>query len=273
MKTIALEKSQLLDLLLILSPDSSKNTLKSWVEKGRVTVNGCTVDKWNIEVFKGQEIAVGQRVAFTDEGVKILYEDGHIVVIDKPEKLLSVATDSETERTAHSILKRRCNRMVYPVHRLDRDTSGVMLFAYTEQAREILKLKFADHTIDREYYALVEGILKPRKGTWKSILAEDDVFFVKSSNTGKLAITHYELCGVKNRLSIVRFKLETGRKNQIRVHASESGHPIVGDKKYGSKINRFKRLCLHAHLLGFEHPITGKRMSFTSPLPSFLSST
>lgn len=271
MKLEVQEKTPLLEILQRLSPDSSKNTLKSWVEKGRVTVDGCVVSQWNRDILKGQEVAVGQRVSFADEGVKILYEDGHLIVIDKPEKLLSVATDSEAERTAHSILKRRSSRMVYPVHRLDRDTSGVMVFAYTEQAREKLKDNFADHTIDREYYGLVEGVLKPRKGTWKSILAEDDVFFVKSSSTGKLAITHYELCGVKNRLSVVRFKLETGRKNQIRVHASEAGHPIVGDKKYGSKINRYKRLCLHAHILGFKHPITGKNMSFTSPLPQFLS--
>lgn len=271
MKIFVEKEAPLLDALQALSPDSSKNTLKSWVKKGRVTVNGCVADRCNQKVAHGQEVAVGQRLFFTEEGVKILYEDGHIVVIDKPEKLLSVATDAETERTAHSILKRRALRMVYPVHRLDRDTSGVMLFAYTEQAREKLKTMFAAHDIQREYYGLVEGVLKPRKGIWKSKLVEEDDFFVKSGEGGKMAITQYELCGVKNRLSIVRFQLETGRKNQIRVHASEAGYPIVGDKKYGASTNRFKRLCLHAYLLGFVHPITRKKMEFTSPLPSFLN--
>lgn len=271
MKIVLEKETPLLDVLQALSPDSSKNTLKSWVGKGRVTVNGCVVDRCNQTVARGQEVAIGQRLFFTEEGVKILYEDGHIIVVDKPEKLLSVATDAESERTVHSILKRRVERMVYPVHRLDKDTSGVMVFAYTQQSREKLKEMFAAHDIQREYYGLLEGVLKPRKGTWKSALVEEDDFFVKSSEGGKMAITHYELVGVKNRLSIARFQLETGRKNQIRVHASEAGYPIVGDKKYGSSINRFKRLCLHAHLLGFTHPITGKKMKFTSPLPRFFT--
>lgn len=269
MKTITLQEVLLLNLLQKLSPDSSKNTLKSWVEKGRVTVDGCVVHRFNQKLSKGQEVAIGPRASFAEEGVKILYEDRHLIVIDKPEKLLSVATEKERERTAHSILKRRVDRVVYPVHRLDRDTSGVMLFAYTEEAKDKLKNLFESHDVEREYYGLVEGILKPRKGTWQSLIAEEEGFVMKSGKRGKLAITYYERLSVKKKMSVVHFRLETGRKNQIRVHASEAGYPIVGDKKYGSHTNRFKRLCLHAHTLGFCHPITGKKMHFTSPLPAF----
>lgn len=269
MKIIVEKERPILEVLQELSPDSSKSTLKSWVEKGRVTVNGCVVPKWNGMFKKGQEVAVGQRVAFAEENIKILYEDGYLVVIEKPAKLLSVSTTTETEKTAHAILKNRCNHVVYPVHRLDRDTSGVMMFVYTEEARDIMKEKFAEHAIEREYFGLVEGALKPRKGTWKSFLAEDTLYFVKTVEQGKLAITHYELIDVRKGISTVRFKLETGRKNQIRVHAADAGHPIVGDKKYGATNNRYKRLCLHAHILGFTHPITGKAMRFISPLPPF----
>src|SRR6185437_4017588 len=181
MKTTVEKERPILDVLQELSPESSKNTLKSWVEKGRVTANGCVVSKWHGTFKRGQEVMVGQRAAFAEEGVKILYEDTHLVVIDKPSKLLSVATTTQSLRTAHAILKQHAERLVYPVHRLDRDTSGVMVFVYTEEAREIMKEKFAEHSIEREYYGLVEGVLKPRKGTWKSLLAEDSIYFVKTS--------------------------------------------------------------------------------------------
>jgi len=255
-----------------LSPGSSKNTLKSWVEKGRVTVGGALARRWNCNV-QG-EVCVGQRAAFADEGVKILYEDLHLVVVDKPIGLLSVRTDSEAERTVHSILKRRRTKVVYPVHRLDRETSGVMVFVYTFAAQKVLKEKFEAHAIEREYRGIVEGILKPKKGTWKSYLAEDTNYFMKSRPEGKLAITHYEVIQHRKHTTLVRFHLETGRKNQIRVHASEAGYPILGDKKYGSSsYSPMGRLCLHAHILGFDHPVTGKKLRFTSPIPSvFLSS-
>ena len=263
MKYFLDKETPLLEVLQKLSPDSSKNTLKSWVEKGRVTVDGLAVRHWKKPV-KG-EVVVGQRVAFAEEGVKVLYEDEHIIVIDKPLGLLSVRTDKEAERTVHSILKRRRQKRVYPVHRLDRETSGVMLFAYTETARDHLKKKFEAHDIEREYMGIVEGILKPKTGTWKSNLIEDANYFMKSRQDGKLAITHYKILKYRKHSTLVSFTLETGRKNQIRVHASEAGHPILGDTKYGSAYSPLGRLCLHAHILGFSHPVTGKKMQFVSP--------
>ena len=269
MKTIAQAPALILDILQTLSPDSSKNTLKSWIEQGRVAVDGRLSLRWNKRVAKGEEVSIRPKTQLVGGGVKLLFEDDHIVVIEKPAKLLSVASETEFEKTAHNILKRRTKKRVWPVHRLDKDTSGVMMFAYTEEARDKLKEKFELHDIDREYHGIVQGILTPPEGTWESSLVEDANYFVKSSGIGKKAITHYTVISQNATVALVKFKLETGRKNQIRVHCSEAGHPIAGDLKYGSHIRFFKRLCLHASLLGFEHPITKKKMSFQSPLPTF----
>lgn len=275
MKLKIQEKTTLLAALEQLSPESSKNTLKSWVDQGRVSVNENRISSYRHELLPGQELKVGPKVAFADHGIKILYEDEHLVVLDKPDKLLTVSTASENEKTVHAILKRRLRRMVYPVHRLDRDTSGVMLFAYTTEARDKLKEQFEKHTIERIYYALLEGKPQPSKGTWRSILVEEENFYVRSlpnyDDRGKLAITHYEVLKQRKNSALVKFTLETGRKNQIRVHASEAGFPILGDTKYGGQANR-RRLCLHAHILGFHHPFRNKKMKFISPLPEYFAS-
>ena len=192
-------------------------------------------------------------------------------MVYKPEGLLSVATDSDLTISAHEILKRRTDgRMVYPVQRLDRETSGIMVFAYSEKARDGLKKLFHDHTIDREYSAIVEGVLKEKKGSWESYLKEDNNYVVKSTSSpeqGKWSVTHYEVLAETKTHSLMRFRLETGRKNQIRVHCKEAGHPIAGDKKYGAATNPASRLCLHACKLGFVHPVTELPLLFEVPLP------
>jgi tRNA pseudouridine32 synthase/23S rRNA pseudouridine746 synthase/23S rRNA pseudouridine1911/1915/1917 synthase len=269
MKMLVETPALILDILQKLSPDSSKNTLKSWIEQGRVSIDGRLSLRWNRRVLKGEEVVIRPKTQLVGGGIKLLFEDAHIVVIEKPVKLLSVASETEFEKTAHNILKRRTKKRVWPVHRLDKDTSGVMMFAYTEEARDILKNKFELHDIEREYHGIVQGILTPPVGTWESSLVEDASYFVKSSGIGKRAITHYTVISQNATVALVKFKLETGRKNQIRVHCSEAGHPIAGDLKYGSTIRFFKRLCLHASLLGFEHPITKKKMSFNASLPTF----
>ncbi len=272
-KHLVKEKISILSLLQKLSPESSKNTLKSWVEQGRVMIDGQRITTYRYDLQPGQEVVVGPKVSFSDEGIRILYEDRYLVVIDKPHQLLSVASLDENELTAHTILGRRLRKKVYPVHRLDKDTSGVMMFAYTEETYERLKDQFAEHSIERVYYATVHGIPKIKKGTWKSYLIEDDAYFVKSAPLGtlggKLAITHYELIREQGNLSLMKFTLETGRKNQIRVQAADAGHPVVGDRKYGLKTHRSKRLHLHAHILGFYHPFKKKTVRFVSPLPDF----
>lgn len=229
-------------------------------------VEGRVVRLANHPVQAGESVEIGPKVQFLRGDIRLLYEDADLVVIVKPEGLLSVATDFETH-SAHAILKERKEAIVYPVQRLDRETSGVMVFAYTQRAREGLQEQFQAHSIDRTYSGIVEGILQEKKGSWQSYLIEDPDYFVRSANQGKLSITHYEVIRETRKLSLVRFKLETGRKNQIRVHCSEAGHPLAGDEKYGAKTNPAKRLCLHASRLGFMHPASGKKMQFEIPMP------
>jgi 23S rRNA pseudouridine1911/1915/1917 synthase len=272
MHIIASQNASLMEVLGLLSKDSSKNTLRSWVEKGRVSIDGKVVKKSNIQVLQGQEVSVSKRIKFIENDLEVVYEDKHLVVVNKPEGLLSVAADFDKELTAHAILKRRYySQRVYPVHRLDRETSGVMVFAYSELARDHFKEKFYIHDIQREYIAIVEGDLATSQGTWQSYLFEDERYMVKSTSRdteGRLSITHYEVLAKNPRFSLLRLHLETGRKNQIRVHCKEAGHPIVGDVKYGSSSTTAGRLCLHASKLGFTHPFTRKSLSFESSVPS-----
>ena len=259
-----------LEVLSALFPESSKNTLRSWLERGRVTVDGQVAKKASAPIKKGQNVILGHRKEILDRSIEVLYEDEHLVVIMKPEGVLSVATDFQTRGTAHDILKRRFHAgRVYPVHRLDRETSGVMVFAYTQKAKEYFETLFFEHTILRSYVALVEGIVEKPKGTYESFLKEDDhcVVHSTSENYGKHAVTHFEVLSKKGKYSLVRFVLETGRKNQIRVHCKEAGHPIAGDIKYCALTNPIKRLALHAEKLGFVHPTNKKDLLFQTPIP------
>ena len=275
MNWIAKESSSLLDALTLLAPESSKNTLRSWIKQGRIEVDGKMVKEGHVTVKKGASIALGGRKQFINYAIEILHEDKSVVVIHKPEGLLSVATDYSPFKNVHGFLKRRLpGRNVYPVHRLDRETSGVMMFAYTEQARDHLKKQFEQHSIDREYIAIVEGHMDEPSGTWRSFLVEDEMtYFVKSTRKlgeGKEAITHYSTIQKSVHSTMLKLRLETGKKNQIRVHCSEASHPIVGDEKYGSRAPSAERVYLHAALLGFIHPDTEKKMVFErKPSPEF----
>ncbi len=271
MQTIIDSNQNLLEALVLMCPESSKNTLRSWIEKERIFVNGKLVTKPMHPLVKGDEVSLGKRSLILYKGIKVLYEDKHLIVVDKPEGLLSVATQFEECLTTHCIIKRRFNtQRVYPVHRLDRETSGVMVFAYTELARDYLKEKFRLHDITREYVAVVEGSFEKDKGTWQSYLLEDEAtYYVQSvaPEKGRLATTHYEVVSRSRQYTTLRVTLETGRKNQIRVHCKDAGHSIAGDKKYGSTKNPLNRLGLHAHKLGFIHPETNKPLLFESPIP------
>lgn len=271
MKHTVGKEASLLEILQEMAPDSSKNTLRSWLQTGRVMVDNQRETHANTEILPGQEVSIGPKVSFLRGSIRILHEDDSIVVLEKPEGLLSVATDFESRATVHTVLKRRFhNRRVYPVHRLDRETSGVMLFAYTEKARDQLKTQFEQHLVDKTYIALVEGVIELSKEVWESYLEENDFYYVRSTNdsqNGKLAVTHYEVIKTGKNCSLLRLKPQTGRKNQIRVHCSEAGYPIIGDKKYKALTNPLKRLCLHAQKISFAHPSTQRRMTFSSTLP------
>lgn len=271
MKHTVKTNQTLLEAVALLSPESTKTTHRSWIKEGRITVDGQVVKVSSTPVRIGQEIVLGQRTRFIDEKIKIYYEDDHLVVIEKPSGLLSVSTDFQKVKTAHHLLKKHYHpRKVFVVHRLDQDTSGVMLFAFTEIACDRLKAMFEEHSVERVYHAVVEGRIEEESGTWKSYLYEDANYVVHStndSNKGQIAITHYEVEGYSNKNTALTLTLETGRKNQIRVHCKDAGHSVLGDRKYGSTRDPIKRLCLHAHVLGFSHPITHKKLRFESPDP------
>ncbi len=265
------ESLPLMEALARLVPGSSKSAQRNWIKVGRVTINGKIIQRPDTSVAAGQTVRLAHKSKPLPQLLRILYEDRHLVVVNKPKGLLSVSTNFETEKTVHAILKEHYypNR-VYVVHRLDQDTSGVMLFALSQEGYDKLKEDFKTHALQRLYIAVVEGQLAPQKGSWTSYLWEDAHYRVHSSDDpkkGEKAVTHYEVKATNRQHSWVELTLETGKKNQIRIHCHGAGHPIVGDRKYGASVNPIKRLCLHAYILAFHHPVTRKWISFTSPPP------
>ena len=267
--------TSLLEALKSLYPDSSNTTLRKMLQAGRVRVDG-EVEKDAKRIIDSDEtVDVAQKsVQYTlPPELALLYEDDAILVVLKSHGLLTVATERERENTAQAYLndylKQKGEGRVHIVHRLDRETSGVLLFAKDFETREALKQRFAAHDIDRVYVAIIEGAIEPAQGTIRSHLRERRDLRMQSGAhpDAKLAVTHYRTIASSDRYSMLEVTLETGRKNQIRAHLSEAGHPIVGDQLYGSASNPLGRLGLHAKLLGFDHPHSGKRMSFTAPLP------
>jgi 23S rRNA pseudouridine1911/1915/1917 synthase len=258
--------ANLLEILGKRLPDSSNNSLRDLIKHRRVLVDG-SLASGNSKIEPNQEVVILPKRRLV-EGVQTLYADEHLIVVDKPEGLLSVATDFEDKKTLHALLK-KAYPTVWPVQRLDRETSGVMVFGLSYAAKEDLKKQFMEHGIYREYQALVDGTFSG-KGTWKHNLFEDSNYYMNVSPTddGELAITHFEVLETYRRNTRVKFVLETGKKNQIRVQSAYQGHAIVGDKKYGrGASSSLKRLALHAHRLEFVHPISKKRLCFTSPVP------
>ena len=276
MRRIVDAPALLIDELQALFPDSSKTTLRQMLQSGRVLVNG------EIEKNAKTALAADDRIEVLSRTeqrslpatLSILHEDGDVIVVLKGNGLLTVATEREREATAQAYLNtylgRRGEDRVHVVHRLDRDTSGVLVFAKNFHARERLKEQFAEHTADRLYIAIVEGAIDPPRGTVRSLLLERrdlKMVSVDAHPDAKMAVTHYRTVATAGPFSLLEVTLETGRKNQIRAHLSEKGHAVVGDSMYGSTVNPIGRLGLHAKLLGFDHPTTGKRLTFTAGVP------
>jgi RluA family pseudouridine synthase len=207
--------------------------------------------------------------------ITVVFEDDSLIVVDKPAGLLTMATDSERSRTVYAALRESANRKrpqekIFIVHRLDREASGLLVFAKTVEANDRLQDQFKNHTAGRRYIAAVEGRVTPGNFTIRSYLAENAAFRVYStrkSGSAKLAVTHVHVIRGGQKTTLIEVRLETGRKHQIRVHLAERGHPIVGDKVYGSRSNPIQRLALHAAQLDFRHPVTGRLMHFESPYP------
>jgi 23S rRNA pseudouridine1911/1915/1917 synthase len=266
----------LLDALAQLYPDSSRTTLRQMLQNSRVRVNGDT-EKDARRVVEPDEIL--EVIAKSDQrvlppGIAILHEDRDVIVILKSQGLLTVATEREREATAQAYLNAYLGSAgedrVQVVHRLDRDTSGVLVFAKNFFARERLKEQFMIHSVERIYVAIIEGAIDPPEGTIESNLFEQrdlKMVSVDAHPDAKHAVTHYRTIATKGAYSMIEVTLETGRKNQIRAHLAEAGHPVAGDKMYGTKTNPLGRLGLHAKLLGFDHPTSGKHLVFTAALP------
>ncbi len=276
MKFIISAESRVLDALRTLVPGASGRTLRQMLGLGRVSVNGvpCTIATHRVR--PGDVLEVGRRVhPPPGGGLEVCYEDRDLLVVHKPAGLLTVAAPGERERTATAFLgrylrARNPSGKAYVVHRLDRFVSGLLVFAKSEQVQRALRRLFEAHEVDRKYWAVVEGRMPRDSGTIRSHLAEGSSKRVSSTTDperGKLAVTHYRVLRRFADLTVLEVSLETGRKNQIRAHLAEIGHPVVGDRAYGSTADPLGRMGLHAFRLGFEHPVRRERLLFATPPP------
>ncbi|MGF7216308.1 23S rRNA pseudouridine1911/1915/1917 synthase [Spirosoma lacussanchae] len=275
--------AQLMAFLIDKLPHKNRNNIKSLLSNKQILVDGRVYTQFNHPLQPGQIVTVaGNRAPETTQyrGLTILYEDPHLIVINKQAGLLSMGTSKERDRTAYSMLsdftkKEDPKNKIFIIHRLDRETSGVMMFARSEKVQKLMQESWNDTTKQRTYVALVEGVPEPPADTITSYLRESKALIVYSSQNpeyGQLAVTNYTVLKAANGYALLHLELETGRKNQIRVHMQDIGHPIAGDSKYGATSDPIGRLGLHAEMLAFEHPITGEAMRFDAPVPkSFLS--
>ena len=268
----------LLPFLLSHVTGKSRNNIKSMLARGQVVVDGRTVTRFDTPVPVGSKVRVAahQEEPKTALPFPILYEDEDLIVIDKPAGLLTIANEKERFRTAYRILTdyvREKNKFarIFVVHRLDRDTSGVVLFAKNEETKRAFQEDWDQRVLRRGYRAVVEGIPQPPEGLVRSWLRETRTHLVYSGEKGKdakEAITAYRTLVAGGGYALLEVDLETGRKNQIRVHMSDLGHPIAGDKQYGAKTRPLGRLCLHAHRLELIDPRSGEKRIFAAREPA-----
>ena len=257
----------LLARLRVLFPESSGRALRQWLADGRVRVDGVVVRDARAEIGPDQAIVLGPpgRAAFPAP-LRLLHEDDDLLVIDKPPGLLTIATERERERTAYRLLwdylaRRSPPRRPFIVHRLDRETSGLLVFATSPDVKRDLQEQFEARRVERGYVAVVEGRVRAERGRLSSWLAEP------GRDRRRHAITDYAVLERRRDATLLALRLGTGRRHQIRVQLAELGHPIVGDRDHGSARNPLRRLCLHATRLGFVHPGTGAPVRFDSPPP------
>jgi 23S rRNA pseudouridine1911/1915/1917 synthase len=277
------EPMELLPFLLLKNAKLGRNAVKALLTRGQVAVNDRVVTAYNCPLTAGQTVTIRRDKAVEEPplvGLAILHEDEDLIVVQKNAGLLSIASPQENEMTAYRQLMAHVRvhdpaGRIHVVHRLDRDTSGVMMFAKSERIQQLLQHSWQDTVKERTYVALVEGRVKKPEGTISSWLKESSTLKMYSSpypNDGQHAVTHYRTIHSNNSFSLLEVQLETGRKNQIRVHMQDIGHPIVGDKKYGSRSKAINRMGLHARVLAFVHPSTGSLLRFETEIPkSFLA--
>lgn len=267
----------LIDFIMEKMHGISRNRAKALISNRVVLVNNTITTHPLTELKAGQVVQLDRskhKKSFRSNDIDIVYEDPYLLVIDKRPGLLSMSNNTR-QQTVQTVLnyyleKGGGRNTSHLVHRLDRDTSGLMVYAKDVQTQQSLINGWQQLVTDRRYLALVEGELESPRGRIQSWLTEDKRFITHSSpvdNGGKFAVTHYNVLESSNGYSLVECELETGRKNQIRVHMADMGHPVVGDFKYGSEIDPMRRLGLHAYMLCFTHPVTGKHLRFETPVP------
>ena len=272
------EETNLINFIMVKMHGISRNRAKALITNRVVSVDNTITTHPLTELHPGSVVQLDRsknKRAFHSKDLDIVYEDPYLFVIDKHPGVLSMSNNTR-QLTAQAVLNRYLEKgggrnTSHIVHRLDRDTSGLMVYAKDVQTQQTLVDGWQELVTDRRYIALVEGELEKAQGCIRSWLTEDKRFVTHSSpvdNGGKYAVTHYNVLTSSNDYSLVECVLETGRKNQIRVHMADLGHPVVGDSKYGSSEDPMRRLGLHAYMLCFTHPVTGKRMRFETPVPA-----
>ena len=269
--------AQLIAFVMEKMHGMSRNRAKALIINRVVLVNNVITTHPLAELKPGDVVQLDRskhKKAFHSKELDIVFEDPYLLIIDKQPGLLSMSNNSR-QQTVQNVLNRYLEKgggrnTSHLVHRLDRDTSGLMVYAKDVQTQQSLINGWQELVTDRRYLALVEGEFEQPRGRVQSWLTEDKKFITHSSpvdNGGKYAVTHYNVLASSNGYSLVECELETGRKNQIRVHMAQLGHPVVGDRKYGSDEDPMRRLGLHAYMLCFTHPVTGKHLRFETPVP------
>ena len=273
------EESVLMPFLLGSLRGKSRDNVKSLLRNRQVHVNGKPVSQFDHRLIPGDTVSINT-VRHTDglmaRNMRVVYEDEYLIVIDKNAGILSMASDSEKYLTVYHILsdyvkRQRSSNRIFIVHRLDRDTSGLMIFARSEKVQSLLQRDWKRNITDRTYTALVEGEVTEAEGVIRSYIFETKALVMHSTpdpKKGELAVTRFRTLKSNKDYSLLEVTLDTGRKNQIRLHMQDLGHPVVGDRKYGASGSPVNRLGLHASVLGFIHPVTGMKLRFESKVPA-----
>lgn len=273
------QPNELLKFMMEKIPGMNRTKAKELLAQKRVYIDHVNISQFNAPLRPGQIVQICDKRSVRELNsrfVKIIYEDAFIIVVEKAVGILTNSQPGAKQTSVKSILDnyvKRVNRKysVHTVHRLDRETSGLLLFAKRHDVQLAFVERWKDVVSDRRYIAVVQGYMEKDEGTVVSWLNDNKMFVSYSStqdNGGKKAITNYRTLKRINELSLVELKLDTGRKNQIRVHMQDLGHPIVGDMKYGSDVDPIGRICLHAFRLEFTHPITGENLRFETEYPA-----
>lgn len=263
---------------LLENVKQSKSKTKATLQNRGIKVNNRTVTQFDFALHKGDKVSVStskKNDQFQSKYVKLVYEDRYLVVVEKNHGILSMGV-GQSSLNVKTILddyfkrsRQKCTAHV--VHRLDRETSGLLIYAKDMETRQQLEHEWHHSVYDRRYIAVLSGRIEEEGGTVANWLKENKLYVTYSSpvdNGGKYAVTHFHVLRTTDTHSLVEFKLETGRKNQIRVHAADINHPVCGDTKYGNGDDPLKRLCLHAYILCFYHPVTHQPMEFSTQIPT-----